>query len=199
LVVPGGWFRIVPSDELIRLARVRVDVPVALDHLWKVDIRKTVAEPPLALRPHLRRIVGDVTMRSKRVYSHRGSIAVEADRVPLWQRRDMRDGAAAWRVNRDHPAIQAFSGTNADVETILRLLESSLPLHDIHLHISNDLPVAESPAHLEADLRELARRMVGAFAGHPALTSDLLARLHHIDPFSRAPKLAQKIAEELAA
>ena len=41
LVVPGGWFRIVPSDELVRLARVRVDVPIELDHLWKLDIRKT--------------------------------------------------------------------------------------------------------------------------------------------------------------
>ena len=51
LVVPGGWFRIVPADELARLARVRVDVPVALDHIWKVDIRKTTAEPPPALRP----------------------------------------------------------------------------------------------------------------------------------------------------
>ena len=67
LVVTGGWFRIVPSDELIRLARVRVDVPVELDHLWKIDIRKTVVEPPAALRPHLRRIVGDVTLRSRRV------------------------------------------------------------------------------------------------------------------------------------
>jgi hypothetical protein len=37
LVVPGGWFRIVPSDELIRLARVRVDIPVELDHLWRID------------------------------------------------------------------------------------------------------------------------------------------------------------------
>ena len=64
LVVPGGWFRIVPSDELIRLARVRVDVPVELDHLWKVDIRNTMAEPPAALRPELKRIVGAVTIRS---------------------------------------------------------------------------------------------------------------------------------------
>ena len=72
LVVPGGWFRIVPSDELIRLARVRVDVPVELDHLWKVDIRKTVAEPPAALRPELKRIVGAVTLRSFLVsaYTH---------------------------------------------------------------------------------------------------------------------------------
>jgi hypothetical protein len=64
LIVPGGWFRIVPSDDLIRLARIRVDVPTALDHLWKVDVKKAAAEPPQPLRPHLKRIVTDVTLRS---------------------------------------------------------------------------------------------------------------------------------------
>ena len=64
LIVPGGWFRIVPADDLIRLARIRVDIPVELDYLWKVDIRKASAQPPPALRPHLKRIVGDVTLRS---------------------------------------------------------------------------------------------------------------------------------------
>jgi len=44
-VVPGGWFRILPTDDLIRLARIRVDIPVELDHLWKIDIRKAIAEP----------------------------------------------------------------------------------------------------------------------------------------------------------
>jgi len=104
LVVPGGWFRIVPADDLIRLARIRVDVPVELDHLWKVDIRKAIAEPPPALRPHLKRIVGAVAMRSRKVYTHKGTPADEAERIPLWRRHDLRDAGAAWRINRDHPA-----------------------------------------------------------------------------------------------
>lgn len=107
LVVRGGWFRIVPSDDLIRLARVRIDVPVELDHLWKIDIRKAIAEPPPLLRPHLRRIVGGVVTRSRKVYTHKGLPADESERVPLWKRHDLRDGAAAWRINRDHPAIQS--------------------------------------------------------------------------------------------
>src|SRR5262249_42875184 len=146
LVVPGGWFRIVPSDELIRLARVRVDVPVELDHIWKVDIRKTMAEPPAALRPDLKRIVGAVTLRSRRVYTYKGTPQT-ADRVPLWTRHDGRDGAASWKLNRNHPALVALtlSGPNETLEQFLNLVEELLPLHDIHLHISNDLPVVEVP------------------------------------------------------
>lgn len=198
LVVPGGWFRIVPSDELIRLARVRVDVPVALDHLWKVDIRKTIAEPPAALRPHLRRIVGDVTLRSRRVYAYRGSPSSDVERVPLWGRHDLRDGAATWRINRDHPAVAAFAGSGAQGEALLRLIEGSLPVHDIHLHISNDLPVAENGGLSDNDLEVLARRMLEAFRDRPDLARNLIERLPTIDPFSRDPERARHLSAGLS-
>lgn len=202
LVVPGGWFRIVPADDLVRLARVRVDVPVALDHIWKVDIRKATAEPPPALRSHLRRIVGDVTARSRRVYTHKGTPRHDGDRVPFWRRRDGRDGAASWVVNREHPAVAAVLGghrSDGDVERLLRLVEEALPAHEIHLHISNDLPVSEPEVLPYAELRTLAERMVAAFADQPAVIRSLLAHLPATDPFNRDPDAARRIAEDLAA
>lgn len=201
LVVPGGWFRIVPSDELIRLARVRVDVPVELDHLWKIDIRKTIAEPPAALRPHLKRIVGDVTLRSRRVYTHKGSPKYQADRVPLWKRHDLRDGAAAWRVNRDHPAVVALAGAgpaDCDVGRLLRLLEDSIPVHEIHLHIANDLPISDEGGMSAPELESLAQRMLVAFADDPRAVRQLLDRLPFTDPFSRDPDGARRIVEKLS-
>lgn len=199
LVVPGGWFRIVPADELIRLARVRVDVPVELDHLWKVDIRKTIAEPPPALREHLKRIVGNVTVRSRRVYTHRGTPQASDNHVPLWHRKDLRDGAAGWRINREHAAIVALldgSPARHDTERALRLLEEGLPLHDIHLHISNDLPVAEGSTMTDGDLRALARQLAAAFEGKPEMLANLIARLPMLEPFSRDPEQARRIARE---
>lgn len=200
LVVPGGWFRIVPSDELIRLARVRVDVPVELDHLWKVDIRKTIAEPPAALRPELKRIVGAVTIRSRRVYTHKGTQQQDADRIPLWARQDARDGAATWRVNREHPIVAAMTGPghpDKDIEQLLRLLEELLPIHDIHLHISNDLPVADSSGMDRDELEALARRMIAAFRDQPDCVQRILDRLPSTDPFSRDPESARRIAEAI--
>jgi hypothetical protein len=200
LVVPGGWFRIVPSDELIRLARVRVDVPVELDHLWKVDIRKTVAEPPAALRPELKRIVGAVTLRSRRVYTHKGTRAHDPERIPLWSRIDLRDGAARWRVNREHPAVAAaLAGESGDdMGRLLNFIEDSLPVHEIHLHLSNDLPLAEDAPIADAELETLARRMVAAFSDEPEVVRRLLERLPSTDPFSRDPDKARALAKRLA-
>lgn len=200
LVVPGGWFRIVPSDELVRLARVRVDVPVALDHLWKIDIRKTIAEPPPALRPELKRIVGAVTMRSRRVYTYKGTPSVDAERVPLWIREDGRDGAASWKVNRVHPIVQSLLGSNGQSDALaaaLSLLEDLLPLHDIHLHISNDLPVVDHAIPTEGALRALAQRLAAAFEDSAEMRTKLLERLPFTEPFSRNPDVARQIAEEL--
>ncbi len=197
LVVPGGWFRIVPSDELIRLARIRVDVPVELDRIWKIDIRKTVVEPPLALRPLLKRIVGDVTLRSRRVYTHKGNPRSDVERIPLWRRHDLREGAAAWRVNREHPAVVALTSQSADVDGLLRLLEATIPVHDIHLHISNDLPVSEDSGIDQAEMEALARRLVDAFRDQPSTVQQLLDRLPITEPFNRDPDAARRIAEKL--
>ena len=201
LVVPGGWFRIVPADELIRLARVRVDVPVELDHLWKIDIRKTVVEPPPALRPELKRIVGAVTLRSRNVYRHRGTPRSEEGRLPLWRRTDLRDNAAAWRINRDHPLVAALldpGSRGRDIERLLRLLEECLPLHDIHLHISNDLPVEEGTTMSDDELSALAQKLADDLVDRPDIRDTFLRKLHLIEPFSRAPELARRIAEGLA-
>jgi hypothetical protein len=201
LVVPGGWFRIVPADDLIRLARIRVDIPVELDHLWKIDIRKAIAEPPPALRPHLKRIVGAVATRSRKVYTHKGTPADERERVPLWQRHDLRDAGAAWRINRDHPAVTLLlSGTSAEeAEALLRLLEENLPIQDIHIHTVNDQPVAEPTLPDEAEMEGIARRIVEAFSDQPDITSRILEKLPVTEPFNRNPEAAVRIAERLRA
>jgi hypothetical protein len=198
LVVPGGWFRIVPADELIRLARIRVDIPVGLDHLWKIDIRKAIAEPPPQLRPHLKRIVGAVATRSRNVYTHKGTPAGDAQCVPLWQRHDMRDAGAAWRINRDHPVVRLLvSGQTAGVEAVLHLLEQNLPIHDIHIHTANDQPVAEPAIPDELELENIARRIVAAFSDQPEIALRILERLPLTEPFNRNPDAARRIAEGL--
>lgn len=202
LVVPGGWFRIVPADDLVRLARIRVDIPVELDHLWKIDIRKAIAEPPPELRPHLKRIVGAVATRSRKVYTHKGTPADDRERVPLWQRQDLRDAGAAWRINRDHPAVRLLLSDHmegSEVEGLLKLLEENLPIHDIHIHTVNDQPVAEPAVPDEPELEGIARRIVAAFSDQPEIASRILERLPVTEPFNRNPDAAIRIAERLSA
>jgi hypothetical protein len=200
LVVPGGWFRIVPSDELIRLARIRVDLPVELDHLWKIDIRKAIAEPPPALRPHLRRIVGKVAARSRNVYTYKGTPVDDRQRIPLWKRHDMPDAGMAWRINRDHPAVKLLlsrQGGTGGVEPLLGLLEQNLPIHDIHIYTVNDQAVAEPEALDEYTLEAMAKKILAAFSDQPEIASRILDSLPVTEPFNRSPDAVRRIVERL--
>ena len=198
LVVPGGWFRIVPADDLVRLARIRVDVPVELDHIWKVDIRKATAEPPPALRDHLKRIVGQAATRSRRVYTHKGTPVRDASHVPVWQRQDLREGLAAWTLNRKHPFVAAAlreGASAATVRTLLEMTERLLPIYDIHIHLTNDLPTEEVGKF--DDLEAVAMQFLHVFDDDEETRLRLLDTLHLIEPFSQEPERARRIAERL--
>jgi hypothetical protein len=62
LLVAGSWLglghpRPWTKEEGCRLARLRVDLPNSLDSEWKIDIRKSTARPPAALRRALGHLV----------------------------------------------------------------------------------------------------------------------------------------------
>jgi hypothetical protein len=197
LVVPGGWFRIVPSDELVRLARVRVDVPIELDHLWKLDIRKTVVDPPRELRQGLRRIVGQAASRSRKIYQFRGNASRENGRRPLWLRTSLREGAVSWSIDREHPAVRALCNEAPEtIDRLLRLLEQNLPVHDIHVHLASDIAV-EDPDESDEELEDLARRILDAVAGDAEVRRRMLNNIPDIEPFSRLPEATRRLMKKL--
>ena len=103
-------------------------------------------------------------------------------------------------MNREHPAVSvALSdcAEKSDIARLVTLMERSLPAHDIHLHISNDQPLAEAvPPDLD-ELRLMAARLAEVFADQPTLLGSLLDRLHLTAPFDQAPDTAREIAESL--
>jgi hypothetical protein len=50
LLVAGDWLGFWPRQDLYRLARIRVDLPNTLDDHWQIDVTKSRAVPPPALR-----------------------------------------------------------------------------------------------------------------------------------------------------
>lgn len=68
----GDWFRLVPKGEATKLARVQIDFPNSLDEAWTIDIKKSRARPPHAVRERLRQIINRITARSVTVHRGRG-------------------------------------------------------------------------------------------------------------------------------
>lgn len=106
LLIHGTWFRLVPQKELYKLARVQIDLPNALDDLWKIDVKKSHASPPAIIRERLKKIIEKIVRPSAEVYigkGHRESSATNA----FWHKESAR-GGIKYSINKGHPYISEF-------------------------------------------------------------------------------------------
>ena len=202
LISWGSWFRLVRQEELTKLARVQVDISNRLDHLWKLDIKKSTASPPEALREGLKQIINRITDGSRRVYTFRGTKATTDKIVHAWDRTIVRDGIA-YRINREHPLIAALTNAPTEqgaelVKELLTVLEQTLPFDAIYLDMASEVrPTAPEVADEDDGLRTLATRILAALGTATAEGQRFLAAIATIEPFSAYPEEAKKIALEL--
>jgi hypothetical protein len=144
MLVAGGWLglgedRAWTREEPFKLARLRLDIPNTADEEWNIDIKKSVARPPAELRPRLKALASHVRARARQVFAHRGSYGgtpAVADLRHAWL--SVTSGpAAAYKVNRSHPAVQraidAAAGDPGSVEALLRVVEETVPVQRIWL------------------------------------------------------------------
>jgi hypothetical protein len=140
LISAGGWLSLgMTRDEHLKLARIRIDLGNDVDFDWKLDVRKSVASPPVPLRQELKRIARLTRDRAQEVYRHRGrrlvTTAQSNDFSSVWEEISMR-GRKLFRINREHPIVQAMTAQDESgraVEALLKLVEQSLPLAAIYI------------------------------------------------------------------
>lgn len=201
LLVWGTWFRMHRKDELSKLARIRVDVPNALDHLWTLDIRKSTAVPPDVIKKNLARIVDRISEGSKRAWTFRGKREVSDDGSHLWSKTKIRDGIV-YNLNRDHILLRLLSDT-LDVEqkklleNYLRLAEGNLPLNQLYVDLNNEEQVnVRKEKDAEAEAMETALSILANIAGDPARDMQIQLMLQ-TDPFCNYRKIVDMLTKEL--
>lgn len=198
LILGGTWFRLARREELTKLARVRVDIPNTLDHLWTLDIKKSVVHPPAAVRSNLQRTVDRIAGTSRQVFRYRGRTAAPGNTVHVWQRIQDRQGVY-YRINRDHPLISAMRALVGDddddaLNAILREIEQTFPVESLYVDMGTDTQrVRQKSEYTEEELLILAREMLKACDGDTAVRDTLLNNLVTIEPFSFNPEITREI------
>lgn len=194
LVIWGTWFRLNPKTELGKLARVQVDVPNSLDHLWALDIKKSAATPPRELREKLRTLATEFIKPSRATNLFRGLKPKEDDTlVRAWQVVEGRENFH-YEVNREHPVISSFE-TELTPEQMGRLndllgvIERTLPLADAHNRLSQDASVGAAGG--VDELVEEALRLRPVFAASHPQDDDFLGLLLSMDPYGSADGFEQ--------
>ena len=204
LICWGSWFRLIRQEELSKLARVQVDLTNRLDHLWKLDIKKSTTTPPEVLREGLKQIIGKITQGSRNVFVFKGKKASDKRVVHAWDRTIVREGVS-YRINRDHPLITALVDGASDqsqglVDQVLLLLERSLPLDAIYLDKASHIePADEEKDSQRAFLERLAAQILSSLGRGTAAANQFLANLTTIEPFNQQPAMAYQIAQRLSS
>jgi hypothetical protein len=176
LLVAGSWLglggvRTWTRDEASRLARIQVDLPTELDRDWRIDVRKSQARPPGALRARLTAIAGRCREEAREVFAFRGQgprLRGAPHTTPaMWLATQGQNGTQ-YRINRDHPVIVACRESGAGVRplnAVLSIIERSVPVERIWLDVSEsegaEVPTldAEEIAQLSDQLAELGRTL----------------------------------------
>ena len=136
MLVAGDWLGLgFQKEEHFKLARIEVNISSAMDMEWQIDVKKSRARPPAAIRDDLRRIARLTRAKAVEVYRSRGKVLVRSrdDEVAfLWQAL-RRHGKNRFVVNRMHPAVlmvkQCCDNRGSDCfEALLRLIEETLPI-----------------------------------------------------------------------
>ena len=201
LLVWGTWFRMHRKDELSKLARIRVDVPNALDHLWTLDIRKSTAIPPDVIKKNLARIVNRISEGSKRTWTFRGKREISDDGSHLWSKTKIREGVV-YNLNRDHVLLRLLTGSldpeqKKLLENYLKLAEGNLPLNQLYVDLNNEEQVnVRKEKDAEKEAMDTVQMILENIAGDPARSMQIQLMMQ-TDPFCNYKRIVDMLAKEL--
>jgi hypothetical protein len=149
LLLAGDWLGLFRKEEHYKLSRIEINLPNSLDSDWQIDIKKSIAYPPLILRDQLKAYAGKVRAQAVEVYRHKGKNVkpyLGQKFIPLWI--DHKRGDKwFYKINRDHPLFEKIKNQAKDkpdqaIETLLRFIEETIPVKSIYIREAEE-PEAE--------------------------------------------------------
>lgn len=213
LLVAGSWLglgagRAWTKDEAHRLARIRLDIPNNADVDWKIDIRKSTARPPIALKMWLIRLAEETRARSRRAFAHRGRPAGAIQGTPIVEawRAEKYKGGTRYRVATEHPAMQTVlenaGALLPQIKAMIRVIEETVPVQRLWVDIAEDKETprvgfaGDPPAEVESILKVMYRNLIRLKGYTPDSARE---KLLHMEPFHNYPELIAALPVEIEA
>lgn len=210
LLLAGGWLglgqgRAWNREEPQRLARIRLDIPNTADATWKIDVKKSTARPPVAVRPWLTKLAEDTRERARRVFAFRGTPMPGPGGLKVEQqawRVERLKGGVRYRIDEGHPAVAAVIesvGGKADlVRAMLRVVEETVPVQRIWLDTaeSKEIPRTGFEGEPNTAVIEVASVLFNDLIERKGLSVEEARKsMLRTEPFQNYPTLVAKLGE----
>jgi hypothetical protein len=197
LIIKATWFRLIPKDELNKLIRIRVDIPNSLDHLWRLDIKKSQANPPETVRRELKRIINKISGAGRIVFTNRATRLRDRKITPVWKR-EVIEGRVHYGVNEEHPLVKALLKDlpKARVDSLracFELLNSTFPYDMYYADAADDKTAFATSGPDEETVRQVGFHLVRALHSCGFEGAELRKQLENAEFFKCSPELIEEI------
>jgi hypothetical protein len=202
LLLSGDWLGLFRKEEHYKLARIKIDLPNTLDSEWQIDIKKSVARPPIVLREQLKAYSSKVRAQAVEVYRHKGRTVKQLPGqkfVPLWI--DHKRGDKwFYRINREHPLIeksknQAETEPQKAIESLIRFIEETVPSRSIYIKEASDEDALGKPFEGtdQEPIRKAMKQMYDKLVNEGKTDEQAKSIIFNIDPFHLFPHFLEFI------
>jgi len=206
LLVAGNWLGLgYRKEEHCKLARIQVDISNEMDEDWCIDVKKSTARPPSALKTDLKRIAKVTREQAVSVYRHRGKIIsreVSDKTIYPWIKK-VKHGTIFYSVNRDHPLVKELECLPDEnkkiILSLIRLLEETVPIPMIAFN-NAESPDKYSQYFEDASENEIKDTIIQTFKAliNQGYTSEeALNRLLIMEPFNYFEDLVKNTINEI--
>lgn len=197
LLLAGDWLGMFRKEEHYKLARIQIDLPNSLDAEWQIDIKKSVARPPLVLREQLKAYAGQVRNQAVAVYRHKGKNVKQMTGqkfVPLWVDHK-RGNKWFYKINREHPVIekirtQAAAEPDSAIEMLIRFIEETIPTKSIYIKEAEEPEAQGKPFEgvKHDEIRKLMQQVYESLIVQGKTDEDAKSIILNLDPFNYYPE-----------
>lgn len=200
LIIWGTWFRLIKTQELNKLARIRVDIPNTLDSIWEIDIKKSTASLPDVIKRNLVAIVENSVGRSERVYKYRGRSVSKDNLQHIWETIDNR-GKFQYQINRELPIVKLLEESLDEkalgyLDSFIKMIEDAFPYGDVYYRLAKDENIVDQTGMDFEEVYKVAESMISAYKEMGGDISIFLDTLDKIDYFVKYPDVVKKIRED---
>lgn len=202
LIIWGTWFGLAPKSEATKLCRVKVDMGNEIDADWKIDVRKSHAQPPYQVRARMKSLIDRLREPSERVFKGGGRRIFSDERIPAWLT-IQENGKVRWEVNDEHPLVRELreslpNGALKLYNHALQVLAASLPVNQI-FHQMSSKPEELAVGHIDSEaLMHAVVSTRNLLAGSGLNDDQILSILRLEEPFKSNLDSVRKALRSLA-
>jgi len=204
LLVAGDWLGFFKKEVHYDLCRIFVDLPNDVDDEWQIDIKKSIARPPLRFREQINSLAKDVRAQALEVYRHKGKVLRKRfsseEYHQLWEER-IRHGKRFYKLNRSHPLItDLFNKSDilkSELEKVLQFIEETIPVPLITLQENENIMPHGQPFE-GIDQEPVRRTMIAMFENlvrNGKSSDESKAIILNIEPFNFFPEYLESLNE----